>query len=100
MKFHSAIKGAYPDIKIISNCDGSVQQLDHPADLYDFHVRISLQRLNHYIILSMFIFHSIMWCLFDKVYTNANSMFSMAHNFDHTSRSGPKVFLKSLLIVT
>lgn len=57
MKFHSAIKGVYPDIKIISNCDGSVQKLDHPADLYDFHVRISLQRLNHYIILSMFIFH-------------------------------------------
>ncbi|KAL0282014.1 UNVERIFIED_CONTAM: Alpha-L-arabinofuranosidase 1 [Sesamum angustifolium] len=62
MKFYTAIKGAYPDIKIISNCDGSTRQLDHPADLYDFHV-----------------------------YTNANSMFSMAHNFDHTSRSGPKV---------
>lgn len=27
----------------------------------------------------------------EKVYTNANSMFSMAQRFDHTSRSGPKV---------
>lgn len=29
---------AYPDIKMITNCDGSSQQLDHPADFYDFHV--------------------------------------------------------------
>ncbi|KAH6794521.1 alpha-L-arabinofuranosidase 1 [Perilla frutescens var. hirtella] len=64
MKFYNAIKGAYPDIKIITNCDGSGGPLDHPADLYDYHV-----------------------------YTNANSMFSMAHNFDHTSRSGPKAFV-------
>lgn len=64
LKFYNAIKGAYPDIKIITNCDGSVGPLDHPADLYDYHV-----------------------------YTNANSMFSMAHNFDHTSRSGPKAFV-------
>ncbi|KAK6127141.1 hypothetical protein DH2020_039106 [Rehmannia glutinosa] len=41
MKFYSAIKGAYPDIKIISNCDGSVRPLDHPADLYDFHAFVS-----------------------------------------------------------
>ncbi|KAL0346110.1 UNVERIFIED_CONTAM: Alpha-L-arabinofuranosidase 1 [Sesamum radiatum] len=69
MKFYTAIKGAYPDIKIISNCDGSTRQLDHPADLYDFHV-----------------------------YTNANSMFSMAHNFDHTSRSGPKAFVSEYAV--
>ncbi|KAL7093011.1 hypothetical protein ACP275_11G016800 [Erythranthe tilingii] len=69
MKFYDAIKGSYPDIKIISNCDGSVQRLDHPADLYDFHV-----------------------------YTNANSMFSMAHNFDHTSRSGPKAFVSEYAV--
>ncbi|KAI3446535.1 hypothetical protein Pfo_003200 [Paulownia fortunei] len=69
MKFYTAIKGAYPDIKIISNCDGSVRQLDHPADLYDYHV-----------------------------YTNANSMFSMAHNFDHTSRSGPKAFVSEYAV--
>lgn len=39
MKFYTAIKGAYPDIKIVSNCDGSVQPSNMPADLYDFHVR-------------------------------------------------------------
>lgn len=38
LKFYSAIKQAYPDIKMISNCDGSSKQLDHPADFYDFHV--------------------------------------------------------------
>ncbi|KAL2501998.1 Alpha-L-arabinofuranosidase 1 [Forsythia ovata] len=69
LKFYTAIKSAYPDIKIISNCDGSSQQLDHPADLYDFHV-----------------------------YTNAKSMFSMAHNFDHTSRSGPKAFVSEYAV--
>ncbi|KAF3665664.1 Alpha-L-arabinofuranosidase 2 [Capsicum annuum] len=41
LKFYSAIKQAYPDIKIISNCDGSSKPLDHPADLYDFHAFIS-----------------------------------------------------------
>lgn len=40
LEFYSAIKEAYPDIKIISNCDGSSKALDHPADLYDFHVRL------------------------------------------------------------
>lgn len=64
IKFYNAIKGAYPDIKIITNCDGSVGPLDHPADLYDYHV-----------------------------YTNANSMFSMAQRFDHTSRRGLKAFV-------
>jgi len=38
LKFYEAIKHTYPDIQIISNCDGSKHQLDHPADLYDFHV--------------------------------------------------------------
>ncbi|KAF3513593.1 hypothetical protein F2Q69_00003239 [Brassica cretica] len=37
--FYDAIKKAYPDIKIISNCDGSSSPLDHPADYYDFHVK-------------------------------------------------------------
>ncbi|RHN47605.1 putative non-reducing end alpha-L-arabinofuranosidase [Medicago truncatula] len=36
LKFYEAIKHDYPDIQIISNCDGSIHQLDHPADLYDF----------------------------------------------------------------
>lgn len=39
LEFYNAIKNAYPDIKIISNCDGSSQPLDHPADYYDFHVK-------------------------------------------------------------
>ncbi|KAL2902432.1 Alpha-L-arabinofuranosidase 1 [Bienertia sinuspersici] len=36
-KFYRALKNAYPDINIISNCDGSEKPLDHPADLYDYH---------------------------------------------------------------
>ncbi|KAK2995173.1 hypothetical protein RJ640_005763 [Escallonia rubra] len=32
LKFYGAIRNAYPDIKIISNCDGSSLPLDHPAD--------------------------------------------------------------------
>ncbi|CAL8168092.1 unnamed protein product [Prunus armeniaca] len=69
LKFYSAIKRAYPDIKIISNCDGSSRKLDHPADLYDFHV-----------------------------YTDAKNMFSMAHQFDHASRSGPKAFVSEYAV--
>lgn len=64
LKFYEAIKDAYPNMQIISNCDGSSGQLDHPADLYDFHV-----------------------------YTSASNMFSMAHKFDQVSRSGPKAFV-------
>ncbi|GFY82741.1 alpha-L-arabinofuranosidase 2 [Actinidia rufa] len=41
LKFYYAIKQAYPDIKIISNCDGSTRQLDHPADYYDYHAFVS-----------------------------------------------------------
>ncbi|KAK9951266.1 hypothetical protein M0R45_006721 [Rubus argutus] len=69
LKFHSAIKLAYPDIKIISNCDASSHPLDHPADLYDFHV-----------------------------YTSASNMFSMAHQFDRTSRNGPKAFVSEYAV--
>ncbi|XP_031270762.1 alpha-L-arabinofuranosidase 1-like [Pistacia vera] len=68
-KFYDAIKRYYPDIKVISNCDESVDQLDHPTDLYDFHI-----------------------------YTNANDLFSKAHHFDHTSRSGPKVFVSEYAV--
>lgn len=39
LKFYAAIRQAYPDIKMISNCDGSRVKLDHPAEMYDFHVR-------------------------------------------------------------
>lgn len=69
LKFYEAIKRAYPDIKIISNCDGSSRSLDHPADYYDFHV-----------------------------YTSANNLFSMAHKFDQTSRNGPKAFVSEYAV--
>ena len=42
LKFYYAIKQAYPDMKIISNCDGSTRRLDHPADYYDYHVRFEV----------------------------------------------------------
>jgi len=41
LKFYHAIRTAYPDIQIISNCDGSSRALDHPADMYDYHVMSS-----------------------------------------------------------
>jgi alpha-N-arabinofuranosidase len=62
LRFYTAIRHAYPDIQIISNCDGSSTPLDHPADLYDYHI-----------------------------YTNANDMFSKATAFNRVTRSGPKV---------
>ncbi|KAL0716979.1 hypothetical protein Bca4012_066301 [Brassica carinata] len=67
--FYDAIKKAYPDIKIISNCDGSSRPLDHPADYYDFHI-----------------------------YTSASSLFSMYHQFDGTSRKGPKAFVSEYAV--
>ncbi|KAK7286634.1 hypothetical protein RJT34_21773 [Clitoria ternatea] len=69
LKFYSAIKSAYPDIQIISNCDASSRPLDHPADMYDYHV-----------------------------YTSANDMFSRANAFDHASRSGPKAFVSEYAV--
>ncbi|KAF7144530.1 hypothetical protein RHSIM_Rhsim04G0118300 [Rhododendron simsii] len=59
LRFYDAIRHAYPDIKFISNCDGSTQQLDHPAHFYDYHI-----------------------------YSDANTVFSLAYKFDHASRSG------------
>jgi hypothetical protein len=38
VKFYSAIKASYPDIKIISSCDRSAISSHNPADLYDVHV--------------------------------------------------------------
>ncbi|KAF9599343.1 hypothetical protein IFM89_036800 [Coptis chinensis] len=69
LKFYDALKKAYPDIKIITNCDGSSHQLDHPADMYDFHI-----------------------------YTSASSLFSMSRQFDHTSRTGPKAFVSEYAV--
>lgn len=69
LKFYHAIKEAYPDIKMISNCDGSSHPLDHPADLYDFHI-----------------------------YSTASTLFSMSKQFDRTSRAGPKVFVSEYAV--
>ncbi|KAL2320582.1 hypothetical protein Fmac_029551 [Flemingia macrophylla] len=69
LKFHDAIRYAYPDIKIISNCDASTKPLNQPADLFDFHI-----------------------------YTNSNDMFSKSTQFDHTSRSGPKAFVSEYAV--
>lgn len=69
MEFYKAIKLMYPDIQIISNCDGSRAPLDHPADLYDFHI-----------------------------YTNAHNLFAMRHQFDHTPRYGPKAFVSEYAV--
>ncbi|XP_027351122.1 alpha-L-arabinofuranosidase 1-like [Abrus precatorius] len=69
LKFYAAIKSAYPDMQIISNCDGSQNPLDHPADLYDFHI-----------------------------YTNAKDMFSKYTKFDNAPRSGPKAFVSEYAV--
>ncbi|EMS66249.1 Alpha-L-arabinofuranosidase 1 [Triticum urartu] len=69
LKFYNAIRGAYPDIQIISNCDGSSEPLDHPADLYDFHI-----------------------------YNSANDLFLKKDTFSRTSRTGPKVFVSEYAV--
>lgn len=69
MKFYDALKKAYPDMQAISNCDGSSTPLDHPADLYDFHI-----------------------------YTSANDMFSKANRFDNTRRDGAKAFVSEYAV--
>ncbi|CAN8298135.1 unnamed protein product [Cochlearia groenlandica] len=69
IEFYNAIKKAYPDIKIISNCDGSSQPLDHPADYYDYHI-----------------------------YTLSMDLFSKSNKFDQTSRVGPKAFVSEYAV--
>ncbi|KAL3534061.1 hypothetical protein ACH5RR_007582 [Cinchona calisaya] len=69
LKFYSAINDSYPDIKMISNCDGSSTPLDHPAHLYDYHV-----------------------------YENANVVYSQSHKFDNSPRTGPKVFVSEYAV--
>ena len=69
LKFNDVIRRAYADIKKISNCDGSSHQLDYPTDFYDFHV-----------------------------YTSANNLFSISHQFDRASRKGPKVFVNEYAV--
>lgn len=68
--FYDALKQAYPDIKAISNCDASSNPLDHPAELYDYHI-----------------------------YTSAKNMFSSNRKFDTTSRiKGPKAFVSEYAV--
>lgn len=69
MKFYEALKLMYPDIMVISNCDGSSKPLDHPADMYDFHV-----------------------------YTSARNLFAMTHKFDNNTRTGPKAFVSEYAV--
>ncbi|KAL8489175.1 hypothetical protein ACS0TY_025173 [Phlomoides rotata] len=69
LKFHSAIKRAYPNIKIISNCDGSSRPLDHPADFYDYHI-----------------------------YSDANNVFATAQKFYKAARTGPKAFVSEYAV--
>ncbi|RYR04158.1 hypothetical protein Ahy_B06g083747 [Arachis hypogaea] len=69
LKFYAAIKRSYPDIQIITNCDGSGQNLDMPADFYDFHI-----------------------------YTNAEDMFYKNTKFDAAPRSGPKAFVSEYAV--
>ncbi|RHN75759.1 putative glycosidase [Medicago truncatula] len=66
MKFYEAIKRTYPDIQIISNCNGSEHPLKHPADIYEYHV-----------------------------YTSSPDMFSRNTRFDKAPRSGPKALFVS-----
>ncbi|KAI3899813.1 hypothetical protein MKW92_036678 [Papaver armeniacum] len=70
LKYYDALRRSYPDIKIITNCDGSSQKLDHPSDLYDIHI-----------------------------YTgSASSMFNLTHMFDKISRAGPKGFVSEYAV--
>ncbi|CAI8608837.1 unnamed protein product [Vicia faba] len=69
LEFYKAIKHTYPDIQIISNCDGSQYPLNHPADLYDFHI-----------------------------YTNSKDMFSQYTKFDKAPRSGPKAYVSEYAV--
>ncbi|XP_028761340.1 alpha-L-arabinofuranosidase 1 [Neltuma alba] len=69
LKFYNAIRSAYPDIQMISNCDASSRPLAHPADFYDYHV-----------------------------YTSANDMFTRAQVFNRASRDGPKAFVSEYAV--
>ncbi|KAM0888930.1 hypothetical protein ACQ4PT_028025 [Festuca glaucescens] len=70
LKFYTAIREAYPDIQMISNCNGFSKRLDHPADLYDFHI-----------------------------YDNITAIFLNKTTFDNATRTGPKVFVSEYAVV-
>uniref|UniRef100_A0ACD5ZWE3 Uncharacterized protein n=1 Tax=Avena sativa TaxID=4498 RepID=A0ACD5ZWE3_AVESA len=70
LRFYKAIREAYPDIQMISNCDGSSKPLDHPADLYEYHV-----------------------------YKKADIIFHLKDKFSNVSRSGgPKAFVSEYAV--
>ncbi|KAG5072051.1 hypothetical protein JHK86_007262 [Glycine max] len=71
LAFFEAIRHAYPDIQMISNCDASSKPLDHPADMYDYHT------YPH----------------------EAIKMFNNAHVFDKTPRNGPKAFVSEYALI-
>lgn len=75
LRFYYAIKRAFPDIKIISNCDGSSRQLDHPTDYYDFHVN-HLCLAFHFIILLSSLGKTLMYLIIDKVMETTFFLFS------------------------
>ncbi|KAF7143641.1 hypothetical protein RHSIM_Rhsim05G0130000 [Rhododendron simsii] len=89
LKFYDAIRHVYPDIKFISNCDGSTRQLDHPAHFYDYHVTYEL---------SHFAACTIEISIVLQNYSDAKMVFSLAHKFDNTSRSGPKAFVSEYAV--
>eukprot|EP00850_Spirogloea_muscicola_P001586 SM000006S19351 [mRNA] locus=s6:258455:264282:- [translate_table: standard] len=70
LRFYTAIKAKYPDIKLISNCDATYSPLDHPADLFDYHI-----------------------------YTSAANLFEGRTFFDKVDRKGPKVFVSEYAVV-
>lgn len=69
LKFYDAIKHYYPDMQIVSNCDATNRPLNHPADLYDFHI-----------------------------YSNSKDLFSKYHKFDSVGRSGAKAFVSEYAV--
>ncbi|KAF3327213.1 alpha-L-arabinofuranosidase 1-like protein [Carex littledalei] len=69
LKFYYAIKNAYPDMNLITNCNALGTTLDHPADYYDFHT-----------------------------YTTASNMFSQKGLFNSARRSGPKAFVSEYAV--
>ncbi|XP_062184931.1 alpha-L-arabinofuranosidase 1-like isoform X2 [Phragmites australis] len=69
--FYNAIREAYSDIQMISNCDSSIiGPLDHPADLYDVHI-----------------------------YTSDAELFRKKNTFDTISRIGPKAFISEYAVI-
>ena len=67
--FYNAIKNAYPDMQIISNCDATKTPLKDPAQLFDYHI-----------------------------YDDSQTMFQGYYTFDNFPRSGPKAFISEYAV--